>query len=230
MDKNIDKLEKILGTCFKDKELILTAITHRSYLNEHPDSIAKNNERLEFLGDAVLELVVSEYLYCNFEKQEGEMTNLRASLVNTNKLSEVASNLNIEEFLFLSKGERKDIGRARKSLLANAVEAIIGAIYIDKGLEFSRIFIEKNILSSLPEILEKKVIKDPKSLFQEIVQEKFNITPDYKVLKESGPDHKREFTMGIFLKNKMIDKGSGFSKQEAEEEAARKALENLDKS
>jgi len=225
--KDISLLEQKLDLKFKNKNLLITALTHRSYLNEHPEVSLEHNERLEFLGDAVLEFLVSEYLYKNFQKPEGEMTNLRAALVNTKALADVAKNLYIEEYLFLSKGEKNDKGRARESLLANALEAIIGATYLDQGIEIARKFVEKNILKNLPEILKKRDIKDAKSRFQEIAQEKFKITPEYKVLKEWGPDHQKQFQVGVYLGNKLIEKGQGFSIKEAEEEAANKALKSL---
>ncbi len=233
MDNNLNdliKLEKILNVHFKNKNLLLEALTHRSYLNEHPELSLGHNERLEFLGDAVLELLVSEHLYKNFKKPEGEMTNLRAALVNAKSLANIAKNLYIEDYLFLSKGEKKDSKRARESLLANTLEAIIGAIYLDQGIEVAREFIEKNILSHLPVILKKQDIKDAKSRFQEVTQEKFKITPEYKVLREWGPDHQKQFQVGVYLNKKLIAEGQGFSIKEAEEEAAKKALKGIEMS
>lgn len=231
--EDLTGLENILGVHFKDRKLLQSALTHRSYLNEHPEfsqEYREHNERLEFLGDAVLELLVSEHLYNNFQKPEGEMTNLRAALVNSEALSKIAKSLKIEDYLLLSKGEKKDVGRARTLILANALEAVIGAFYIDQGIEKTRIFIKRNILSCLPNILQAETIKDPKSRFQEIAQEKFGITPNYKVLKEWGPDHQRKFSIGVYLNEKLIAQGQGFSKQEAEEETAQKALKQLDTS
>lgn len=225
--KDFLPLEKILGVHFKDENLLKCALTHRSYLNEHPECSQDHNERLEFLGDAVLECVVSDFLYNNFKKPEGEMTNLRAALVKSETLSDIAQKIKIENFLFLSKGERNDEGRARRYILANALEAIIGAIYIDQGIEEARKFIEDKILSHLKEILKRGEIKDPKSRFQEISQEKFNITPNYKVLRKEGPDHQKEFLVGAYIEKRLVTKGRGFSKQEAEEEAATKALQVL---
>ncbi len=221
---NLTGLEEILGVHFKNKNLLKTALTHKSYLNEHPKASQEHNERLEFLGDAVLEFLVTDYLYKNFNKPEGEMTALRASLVNSQQLAQVARILKIESYLLLSKGEQKDKGRARISILANALEAIIGAIYLDQGIEKTREFVKANILVHLPEIIQKGKFQDPKSRFQEIAQEKFAITPTYQTLKEWGPDHQREFLVGVYLDKKLIAKGHGFSKQEAEEEAAREAL------
>lgn len=223
--EDLSLLEKFLKVNFKDIRLLKEALVHRSYLNEYPKCPFEHNERLEFLGDSVLELLVSEYLYKNFRKPEGEMTDLRASLVNSENLANIARKLKIGKFLLLSKGEAKDIGRARIAILANTLEAIIGAIYLDQGLERVREFIRENILSLLPEILEKKVIKDPKTQLQEIAQERFSITPHYEVLEEWGPDHKREFLVGAYLEKKLIAKDQGFSKQEAEEKAAQKALQ-----
>ncbi len=225
--KNLMKIEKVFGVHFKNKNLLKQALTHRSYLNEHPKLSLQHNERLEFLGDAVLELAVSEYLYKNLQKPEGEMTNLRAALVNTKNLANVAKGLEIDDYLLLSKGERRDTGRAREALMANALEAIIGAIYLDQGFEKARTFIEKNIITPcLPELLQKKVIKDAKSYFQEIVQEKVGITPSYQMLREWGPDHKKQFEVGVCLGKEVIAKGQGFSIKEAEEAAAKKALKS----
>ena len=225
--KDFLSAEEALGVHFKDKEFLKRALTHKSYLNECNGSSQENNERLEFLGDAVLELVVSDYLYRNFQKPEGEMTNLRAALVNSNSLFDVAKNLKLKDYVLLSIGEARDTGRARASILANTLEAIIGAIYLDQGIEKAGQFIKNNILSRLPDILNGKHIKDPKSRFQEFAQEKFSITPDYNVIKEWGPDHKRQFSIGVYLGEKLVTDGQGFSKQEAESAAAQKALQIL---
>lgn len=222
-------LEEKLGISFKNKDLLKTALTHRSYLNEHPNFPLPHNERLEFLGDAVLEFVVSEYLYKNLKKPEGEMTELRAALVNSKTLSRVAREIGIWKYMNLSKGEEKNTERAKDTILANALEAIIGAIYLDQGIEKVKEFVEKNILKYLPELLEKKSIKDPKTMFQEITQEKMGITPEYKILKEWGPDHRKEFLAGVYLKEKLIATGHGFSKKEAEEMAAQKAIKIIKK-
>lgn len=226
MEKDFSKLEKKLKVKFKNINFLKQAVVHRSYLNEHPKFKLDHNERLEFLGDAVLELVVTENLYLNYENPEGELTNWRASLVNSKMLSKVAQKLDIEEFLYLSKGEAKDTGKARQYILANAMEALIGAIYLDQGWDKAKIFIEKNILSELKEILEKKLYIDPKSNFQEIAQEKTSITPSYKVIKEYGPDHNKQFEVGVYLNKDLIATGTGSSKQEAQEDAAQKAIEN----
>jgi ribonuclease-3 len=218
------ELAKKLGIKFKDIDLLKQALIHRSYLNEHPGFGLGHNERLEFLGDAVLELVVTEYLYKNYDNPEGEMTAWRASLVNTEMLSKIANKLGIGDYLMLSKGEAKDRGRGRQCILADTLEAVIGAIYLDQGYKAAQKFIEKNILNELPQIIEKGLYRDPKSRFQEEAQEKVGVTPVYKVLDEWGPDHAKEFEVGVFLENELVAKGHGFSKQEAEEEAAREAL------
>ena len=183
--ESLQKLEHKLGVVFKDKNLLKQALIHRSWLNENPESGLENNERLEFLGDAVLELVVTEYLYKKYKNPEGELTNWRAALVNYVNLSEVAGVLEFNDFLLLSKGEAKDMGRARQVILANTMEAIIGAIYLDHGYETVAKFINKNILCDLEKIIKSKSYKDSKSLFQEQSQEKFGITPNYKVLNET---------------------------------------------
>ena len=223
--KDFTKLEDSLGLKFKNKELLKQAFVHRSYLNEHPDCGLEHNERLEFLGDAVLELVVTEYLYKNYPNPEGELTTWRAALVNSKMLSKVAQELTFNKYLFLSKGESRDIGRARQYILANTFEAFIGALYLDQGIKETRDFIKKHLLKELSTVLEQKLYLDPKSLFQEKAQEKVGITPTYEVLGEEGPDHAKIFTVGVFLSDEMIAKGRGPSKQAAQEEAARKAIE-----
>lgn len=224
--KEISQLEKNLEVKFTNKELLKQSVVHRSYLNEHPDFGLEHNERLEFLGDAVLELVVTENLYNNYPNPEGELTNWRASLVNSNMLATIARELDIDDYLYLSKGESKDTNiKARNYILANAMEAIIGAIYLDKGFDGAKKFVLSKIVVKLPEILEKKLYQDPKSSFQEISQERAGITPSYKVLEESGPDHARDFVVGVFLKKELVAKGKGTSKQEAQVNAAQKALE-----
>ncbi len=224
--RDFSKLEKKIGIRFRDKNLLKQAFVHRSYLNENPNFNLDHNERLEFLGDAVLELVTTEYLYRNYPNPEGELTNWRSALVKREMLSRIAKELNFENSLYLSKGEKRSRGRARDLILANTLEALIGAIYLDKGLEKTRSFIEHNLITHLTSILENKLYLDPKSKFQEIAQEKTGITPSYKVLKEWGPDHEKEFTMGAYLDKKLVGKGSGPSKQIAEQSAAADALEN----
>jgi len=216
-----------LGVSFKDEDLLKQALVHRSYLNEHPDFHLGHNERLEFLGDAVLELVVTEYLYKAFpDKPEGELTNWRAALVNYVACAQVAEELSIEDYLFLSKGETKDVkSKARQVILANALESVIGAVYLENGYDAARGFIEKHVLIRLPFILEHKLYMDPKSRFQEKAQEISGITPSYRVMEEVGPDHAKTFTVGIFLGHELVATGKGMSKQEAEMEAALKGVE-----
>ena len=221
---DLSRLEDKLGVEFKDKNLLKQALIHRSWLNENPDSVLENNERLEFLGDAVLELAVTEYMYKKYPNPEGEMTNWRAALVNYINLSEVAGKLGLNDFLLLSKGESKDTGRARQVILANTMEAVIGAMYLDQGYAVSAKFIEKNIISDLENVIKNKLYKDAKSLFQERSQEKTGITPVYKVLSESGPDHDKIFEVGVYLGEKLAGTGSGPSKQDAEQKAAEDAL------
>lgn len=224
--KDFSQIEKKLNLKFKNKDLLTQAFVHRSYLNENPKFYLTHNERLEFLGDAVLELVITEYLYQNYPKKtEGELTNWRAALVNAKMLSEIAGGLDINDFLLLSKGEQKELGKARQYILANALESLIGAVYLDQGYKATEKFINKNITLKLPEIIEKGLFKDTKSRFQEEAQERMGITPDYKVLEDWGPDHAKHFIVGVFLADELVAKGEGSSKQEAEEKAAKNALE-----
>jgi ribonuclease-3 len=203
------------------------AFVHRSYLNENKDFSIGHNERLEFLGDAVLELVITDYLYKKYpEKPEGEMTSLRSALVNTNTLYAVAQTLGLNDFLLLSKGEAKDTGRARQYILANTVESVIGAIYLDMGYETSKKFIYDHICPHLDKVVEARSWIDSKSLFQEKAQEHEGITPAYKTIKETGPDHDKHFTVGVYLKKDLVAQGEGDSKQSAEQAAAKRALEN----
>ncbi|MBI2410698.1 MAG: ribonuclease III [Candidatus Kerfeldbacteria bacterium] len=225
MDKNIAKLEKTLEVKFSNPNLLRQALVHRSYLNEHRDFPLDHNERLEFLGDAVLELVVTEHLFTTYPNPEGELTNWRASLVNSQMLSIIAEQLEIEQFLYLSRGEAKDSNtKARQSILANAVEAIIGSIYLDKEYDIAATFIHKNIISKLPHILKYKLYLDAKSRFQEAAQELVGATPNYRVQKESGPDHNKIFIVGVYLHDELIATGEGTSKQEAQMKAAEAAL------
>lgn len=222
---DISILEKKLGTKFKNGDLLTEALTHRSYLNEFPKWRLSHNERLEYLGDAVLELLVSEELYQKFPKQpEGQLTVLRAALVNYQILARVAEKVGLQDFILMSRGERKDTGRAREVILANAIEAVIGAIYIDQGIEKIRAFVKKYVMSNLDEVVKTKSYKDSKSELQEIIQEKMKVTPTYSLLGESGPAHKRIFTMGVSFGGKIVAEGGGPSKQEAELEAAKNAL------
>lgn len=223
------EFQKKLGVEFKDIDVLRQACTHRSYLNENKKSVAGHNERLEFLGDAVLELAITFFLYRKFpDKNEGELTSYRAALVNSNSLALAAQHLDIDRFLLLSRGESKDTGRARAIIHADAFEAIIGAIYVDQGYQTAANFISTHILEVLDidEIINKKSWLDAKSKFQEIAQEKQGITPMYKLIKDTGPDHNKVFTVGVFLGDVNVGMGSGMSKQEAEQKAAEKALEN----
>ncbi|KKW35379.1 MAG: Ribonuclease 3 [Candidatus Adlerbacteria bacterium GW2011_GWA1_54_10] len=227
MPKDFKSFEQNIGIHFNDAELLRQAFTHRSYLNEHRGEVRGHNERLEFLGDAVLELIVTRFLYEKFpQKPEGELTAYRAALVNAVTLSEVAQSLGMNDFLLLSRGEAKDVGRARGVLLANAIEALVGAIYIDQGYDQARQFIENHLFPKLDEILQGRLWQDPKSALQERAQEAEGITPSYKVLSESGPDHAREFRVGVFLNSIKLAEGEGKSKQEAEAAAAKAALES----
>jgi len=222
---DFSNFEKKIGIIFKDKNLLKQAFTHRSYLNERPSWHLPHNERLEFLGDAVLELITTEYLYIKFpEKPEGELTNLRAALVNSETLAKVGRELEMGNYLFLSKGEKKDTGKARQYILANAFEAFIGAAYLDNGYEAARVFIEKYLLCLTESILKNNLWRDSKSYFQEKAQEINGVTPCYKVLREWGPDHNKNFEIGVFLKEELVAKGEGLSKQEAEQMAATEAL------
>lgn len=226
MPKSISQLEKTLDIKFKNKDLLLEAVVHRSYINEHRGFKLDHNERLEFLGDAVLELIVTEYLFKKYPNPEGDLTNWRASLVNSVSLTEVSKRIDLEKYMLLSKGEAQDKSKkARDSILANAVEAIIGAIYLDQGIRASTKFINRFFISKLDYILENKLFEDPKSTFQEMAQDKTGITPHYKVLSETGPDHNRHFKIGVLLKKETIAIGEGSSKQEAQVAAAQKALE-----
>lgn len=220
----VSELESQIGYIFKNKDLARQAMTHRSYLNENPDWGLNQNERLEFLGDAVLELVVTEYLYKNYPNPEGEMTNWRAALVNANMLAQISQSFDLNKYLLLSRGEAKDTGRARQYILANAVEALIGAIYLDQGYEAARKFIEKFVLVQLPQIIREGSYRDSKSLLQEEAQERSGITPTYEVLEEWGPDHARNFRVGVFLGREQIGIGEGPSKQDAQQLAAQDAL------
>ncbi|TSC94269.1 MAG: hypothetical protein CEN87_564 [Parcubacteria group bacterium Licking1014_1] len=224
--KDFSILEKKLELFFKNKNLLIQAFTHRSYLNENQSFSLEHNERLEFLGDAVLELIVTEELYKEYpEKPEGELTNWRAALVNSKMLALVAEELGLNDFLLLSRGETKELGKARAYILANTFEALIGSVYLDSGYDVSREFIKKCLLEKLPDIIKNELYKDAKSQFQEEAQDKAGFTPVYNVLEESGPDHKKYFVVGVFLCDEIVAKGKGSSKQEAEEQAAKAGLE-----
>ncbi|MBI3442759.1 MAG: ribonuclease III [Candidatus Sungbacteria bacterium] len=222
---NLSQLEEKISVVFTNKDLLLQALTHRSYLNENPTFRVGHNERLEFLGDAVLELAITEELYVRFpDKPEGELTSFRAALVNAKMLAEVAGDIELNEFLLLSRGEAKDVGRARQYILANAMEALIGAIYLDQGYGTAKDFLMRFLMPRLSEVLEKKLYKDPKSLFQEEAQERVGITPTYEVLREWGPDHDKHFVVGLYLGSELVAEGEGASKQTGQEEAARLGL------
>jgi ribonuclease-3 len=219
---NFEKKTKII---FKDKKLLEQAFIHRSYINENPSTHLSHNERLEFLGDAVLELVVTDFLYKKYPSYtEGELTALRSALVNAVIISEIATNIGMNDYLLLSKGEAKDNGKARQYILANTYEAYVGALYLDQGIEVVDKFIHKYLLPKTEEIVSKKLWRDAKSLVQEKAQEFVLVTPLYKVLHESGPDHDKHFTVGIFFGSDLIAEGKGKSKQEAEQKAAEAAL------
>ena len=225
MEPDFSRFEKVVGYSFRDRELLAQAFTHRSYLNEHRELTRDHNERLEFLGDAVLELAVTDHLYRAFpEATEGDLTSYRAALVNAITLSSVAQKLSMNDFLLLSKGESKDTGRARQFILANTFEAFVGALYVDQGYDAAREFIAKNLFGLMDEILKNKLWLDPKSAFQEQAQERAGTTPSYQTLEETGPDHDKHFTVGVYIGSALVAKGKGKSKQEAEQDAAREGL------
>lgn len=217
--------EKKIGVNFTDKQLLKQAFVHRSYLNENKESGLHHNERMEFLGDAVLELVSTVYLYKRYtQNDEGDLTAYRSSLVNAIILAEIAQKLGMESLLLLSHGESKDKGRARQIILADTMEALIGAIYLDQGYEVAQIFIEEHVLYRIDEVVAMKSFVDAKSQFQEKAQEFAATTPAYKTLGESGPDHDKQFTVGVFVGDEKLGEGVGKSKQEAEQKAAAAAL------
>lgn len=223
--KDFSELEQKIKVRFTNQDLLRQSMVHRSYINEHRDFGLDHNERLEFLGDAVLELIVTEHLYTHYPNPEGELTNWRASLVNAHTLSDAAQKLGLSDFLYLSRGEAKDANsKARQYILANAFEALIGAIYLDQGWSSATAFIHEHVLSLLQEIIDKKLYLDPKSHYQEIAQEQFGVTPSYKVLEETGPDHEKRFIVGVYLDEKLVAQGDGTSKQEAQVAAADAAL------
>ncbi len=228
MLEKYQNLIEITGIQFEDQPLLDTAFTHKSFINEHPDDALDHNERLEFLGDAVLELVVTNHLFLNFpQKPEGEMTAYRSALVKGKNLAQVAKKLSLGDYLRLSKGEEKSGGRSKNYLLANTVEALIGAIYLEKGLLAAQKFIEDFILTRLDEIIENDLHIDNKSKFQVLSQEKESSTPYYQVLEEEGPDHDKNFLTGAYINGRQVGQGRGSSKQKAEEAAAKDALKNL---
>jgi len=226
---DLSKFEEKTKITFKDKKLLEQAFIHRSYINENTGSKLSHNERLEFLGDAVLELIVTDYLYNKYpDRDEGELTAYRSALVNAVIIGEVAQELGMNDFLLLSKGEAKDAGRARSYILANTYEAYVGAVYIDQGYEQARAFISKTLFGKIDMIVAQKLWRDAKSLVQEKSQEYLSITPVYKVINEVGPDHDKHFTVGVFFGSEQVATGKGKSKQEAEQAAARSALEIKD--
>jgi len=221
--------EETLGGQFSDLNLLVTAFTHRSYLNEHKKTAQEHNERLEYLGDAVLELIVTEHLYKNYQEPEGVLTNWRSALVRTESISAAAERLNFNDYLRLSRGEKRGSKRAREQILANCFEAVIGAIYLDKGYQAATNFINTNLLSTLGGILDSGSWMDPKSRLQEIAQRLDGATPQYRVLQEEGPDHEKTFVVGVFIEDKIMGQGSGPSKQAAQQRAAELALKKYQK-
>lgn len=227
-----DFAKQKLGYEFKDIQLLMTALTHRSYVNEHKKSVSEHNERLEFLGDAVLELVVTDYLYKNHNESEGILTNLRAALVRTESIGASGNELGYEALIRMSKGEKQGSDRARQQILANAFEAVIGAIYLERGYADASEFIYKNIIYKIDKILASGSWRDPKSHLQEVSQRIDNQTPQYRVIEEVGPDHDKVFTLGVYVGDKLMGTGSGPSKQVAQQQAAQSALDryaSLDK-
>lgn len=222
--ERLDEIEKSIGVSFSNKELLRQVFIHRSFLNENPGYKLGHNERLEFLGDAVLELVVTEHLFTHYSNPEGELTNWRSALVRGQHLAEIAGEIGLGTWLQLSRGEAKSGGKTRQILLANTFEALLGAMYLDSGLEPVRKFVEKHILVRLPSILELELHIDPKSKLQEITQAQDGITPHYEVLDEEGPDHAKEFTVGVYLGSRKLAQAKGNSKQTAEQAAAAEAI------
>ena len=229
---DLSSLEKKTGHQFKNINLLKEALTHRSYLNENPswgkDFLSSHNERLEFLGDAVLELIVTEVLFKDYPNSaEGELTSIRSALVNYQMLADVSREIVLSDYILLSRGEAKDTGKARDVILANAFESLIGAIYLDAGYEVVGKFINSFVMKRVAEVMEKELYRDPKSFLQEIIQEKMKITPTYDVISEKGPDHAKIFRIGVYFGDKLIAEGEGLSKQEAEVEAAKNALKEI---
>jgi ribonuclease-3 len=223
--KSLAALEAKLDVEFKDPQLLRQALVHRSYLNEHPSFSLGHNERLEFLGDAVLELIVTDHLYRHYPNPEGDLTNWRSSLVNADMLATLAEELDVERYLYLSRGESRDRStKARRVILANTFESLVGAMYMDQGLPTTKKFITRVVIAQLEGVLRTGKNRDPKSTFQERAQEKHGLTPRYEVLHATGPDHSKHFTVGVYLGTKMVAKGTGSSKQEAQVAAAAAAL------
>ena len=227
---NKKELEKKLGVTFKNATLLKNALVHRSYLNENRSKELENNERLEFLGDAVLELIISAELFIKYpNKTEGELTSIRSAIVRTESLAQESRRLGIAEDILMSKGERDSGGQDKDFILANTYEAILGAIYLDLGIKECEEFIKRTVLKKLPKVISEELFIDPKTKIQELVQAKYKVTPVYKVIKEHGPDHDKSFTVALKVGNKVMAKGSGLSKQKAEEEAAQKGIDILEK-
>ncbi len=227
---DITEVEAALNLTFSDKTLLRRALTHRSYINENPDYLLEDNERLEFLGDAVLDFITGEYLYHHFpEMPEGRLTNLRSALVRTEKLAQFATNLDLGDYLFLGRGEEESGGRQRPAILCDAFEALVGALYLDNGINATRQFVYKLIEPALQEILHLETAKDAKSRLQEIAQSLYRLTPTYHTIKEQGPDHAKEFTVEVLIGDKCYGQGKGFSKQTAAQAAAQQALEALER-
>lgn len=219
----------VLGFEFTDIQLLITALTHRSYVNEHKKSVSQHNERLEFLGDAVLELVVTDFLFRNHNEPEGILTSWRASLVRTESIGAAGVKLGYEPLLRMSRGEKQGSDRARQQILANAFEAVTGAIYLERGYDDAAAFIHKNIIVKLDDILQTGSWRDPKSHLQEVSQRVDNQTPQYRVIEETGPDHDKIFTLGVYVNDKIMGTGTGPSKQVAQQKAAQAALETYAK-
>ena len=223
---DLTELEKNIGITFTNRGLLETALIHRSYINENR-SIKEHNERLEFLGDAVLELIVTHFLYLNYNRPEGELTSWRSALVRGENLAHVARKLKLGTYLYISHGEERSGGRDKDYILANTCEALIGAIYLDKGMDRTSHFVHEHIIELLPQILEQGLHVDPKSLLQEMSQARAEITPEYRMLADEGPDHEKIFTMGAYIRGELVGSGKGSSKQNAEQEAAKDALHKL---
>ncbi len=225
---DLKNLEKKLGFVFKNQALLKEAVTHRSYLNENSEWPFPNNERLEYLGDAVLELAVSDFLFRKYpQAPEGQLTSYRAALVNYQMMARVAHEINLDDYLLLSKGEMKDNGKAREVILADGSEALIGAIYLDQGYEPAAAFVTANVLPHLEQVIAEGLYQDPKSLLQEFIQEEKKVTPTYRVLEETGPEHQKNFSVGVYSNDELIAEGVGTSKQEAERKAAEAAIAKL---
>lgn len=228
LEKSARDLAKSLKINFKSFAILENSLIHRSFINEHRNWKLASNERLEFLGDAVLELVVTDYLFYNYSNEEGELTNWRAALVSAESLAPVAEKIKLEKYLFVGRGEQKN-RRSKLNILADALEALIGAIYLDKGMPEAEKFIKKYIISRLSNILENQLFVDAKTALQERAQREWKITPEYTVIKEGGPDHNKWFEVGVKINGKLLGKGRGSSKQKAEKEAAKSAVEKLSK-